>query len=90
MSTEDPRCDGFWQSARTPQFLLTIVLIVVGMAVAWATMDQHTRDPNIHQTTACLDKAYVRRDVQDEQLAAIRERLERIERKLDELSSRGN
>lgn len=82
--------DGFWRNVRTPPFLLQLALILIAASMTWATVTQalelHVKDPNIHQTTACLDNTYVRRDVQSEQLAAIRERLVSIERKLDKLT----
>jgi hypothetical protein len=79
---------GFWRSALTPQFILTLALILAAMVTAWGTVDQHTRDCSVHHTAAQLDDSYVRRDVHDEQLAAIKERLVRIEAKLDQLQSK--
>lgn len=75
----------FWRAALTPQFILTLALILVAMVTAWGTVDQHTRDCSVHHTIAQLDAAYVRRDVHDEQMTAIKERLVRIEAKLDQL-----
>ena len=73
----------WWRALVSPPFLLTLALLLVGGAAAWTRVDSHTQDCNVHHTMQQLDDSYVRRDVHDEQIAALRRQVDRIEAKLD-------
>ena len=79
---------GFWRQVAAPQMILALAILLFGGVMAWARIDGHTHDCNIHHTTAQLDAAYTRRDVYDERQEAVEARLERIETKIDRLTER--
>lgn len=78
----DP-CSSPWREWLKPQTIITIVLLVFGLASSlWAMRDvitSHAGNTSIHHSTETLDATYARRDVLEAQLESIDRRLQRIE-----------